>query len=200
MTVSTTRPAIPAGLVAGGVVAIARRLDPDNALDVAGALAEGGVRAFEITLNEPVAHAYRAIAAVAGGSRRNGLAIGAGTVLSIAAARNAVDAGATFLVMPHTDADLDRLGGRARDPGTPRRSDPDRGPGRLASGRGGREALPGLGPRPELHPRVRGPVPRHPGRADRRCHGRIGRLVHRGRRRSPSGWAAGSSATAIRPA
>ncbi len=106
MTVSTTRPAIPAGLMAGGVVAIARRLDPDNALDVASALAGGGVRAFEITLNEPVIHAYRAIAAVAGGSRQNGMAIGAGTVLSIAAARNAVDAGATFLVMPHTDVAL----------------------------------------------------------------------------------------------
>ncbi len=106
MTVSTSRPAIPAGLMAGGVVAIARRLDPAHAPDVASALAEGGVRAFEITLNEPVVRAYRAIAAVAGGSRSAGLAIGAGTVLSISAARNAVDAGATFLVMPHTDAEL----------------------------------------------------------------------------------------------
>jgi 2-dehydro-3-deoxyphosphogluconate aldolase / (4S)-4-hydroxy-2-oxoglutarate aldolase len=106
VTTSTTRPAIPAGLVAGGVVAIARRLDPDRAPDVASALSEGGVRAFEITLNEPVEHAFRAIAAVAGGSRRSGLAIGAGTVLSISAARRALDAGATFLVMPHTDAEL----------------------------------------------------------------------------------------------
>ncbi len=106
MTVSTSRPAIPAGLVAGGVVAIARRLDPDHASDVADALAAGGVRAFEITLNEPVANALRAIEAVAAGSRDAGLAIGAGTVLTIDAARQAIESGATFLVMPHIDAEL----------------------------------------------------------------------------------------------
>lgn len=106
MTIPVARPAIPAGLVAGGVVAIARRLDPDAAADVAIALAEGGVRAFEITLNEPVVKALRAIAAVAGPASARGLSIGAGTILSIEAARLAVEAGATFLVMPHTDPDL----------------------------------------------------------------------------------------------
>jgi 2-dehydro-3-deoxyphosphogluconate aldolase/(4S)-4-hydroxy-2-oxoglutarate aldolase len=106
VTSQASRPAIPAGLMSGGVVAIARRLAPDAAPDVATALADGGVRAFEITLNEPVAHALRAIEAVASGSRHSGLAIGAGTVLSIAAARQAVEAGATFLVMPHIDTEL----------------------------------------------------------------------------------------------
>ena len=106
MTSQASRPAIPAGLMSGGVVAIARRLAPDAAPDVATALADGGVRAFEITLNEPVVHALRAIETVASGSRHSGLAIGAGTVLSIAAARQAVEAGATFLVMPHIDTEL----------------------------------------------------------------------------------------------
>ena len=55
MTIPAARPAIPAGL-RGGVVAIARRLAAERApADVAQALAEGGVRAFEITLNEPKA-------------------------------------------------------------------------------------------------------------------------------------------------
>lgn len=106
MTSQASRPAIPAGLVAGGVVAIARRLDPEAAADVAMALADGGVRAFEITLNEPVVKALRAIASVAGPASARGLSIGAGTVLSIDAARLAVEAGATFLVMPHIDTDL----------------------------------------------------------------------------------------------
>ena len=77
------------------------------------ALAEGGVRAFEITLNDPEADALRAIEAVAraeatrqGGPCGERLAIGAGTVLSVAAAQRAVDAGATFLVMPHTDPEI----------------------------------------------------------------------------------------------
>lgn len=60
--------------------------------------------AFEITLNDPIVGALRAIESVAG--RVPGLAIGAGTVLSIDAAKLAIDAGATFLVMPHTDPEL----------------------------------------------------------------------------------------------
>lgn len=104
MTPLDSRPAIPAGLVAGGVVAIARRLDDSTAPGVARALAEGGIGAFEITLNEPVASALRAIEAIA--ARPSGLTIGAGTVLTIAAATAAVEAGATFLVMPHTDPEL----------------------------------------------------------------------------------------------
>ena len=104
MSDSEPRPAIPGGIVAGGVVAIARRLTADNAPRVADALLGGGVLAFEITLNDPVDSALRAIESVA--SRSSELAIGAGTVLSIDSAKRAIDAGATFLVTPHTDAEL----------------------------------------------------------------------------------------------
>ena len=104
MTEPSIRPAIPAGLVTGGVVAIARRLSADDAPQVADALVAGGVLAFEITLNDPVESALRAIESVASGSP--GLAIGAGTILSIDAAKRALGAGATFLVMPHTDPEL----------------------------------------------------------------------------------------------
>ncbi len=104
MTSQPTRPEIPAGLLTGGVVAIARRLSADAAPTVADALASGGVRAFEITLNEPKSVALHAIEAVA--ARGGDIAIGAGTVLSIEDAGLAVDAGATFLVMPTTDTDL----------------------------------------------------------------------------------------------
>ncbi len=99
-----SRPTIPDGLVTGGVVAIARRLTAESAPHVADALLAGGVLAFEITLNEPVDAALRAIGSVAGRSPE--LAIGAGTVLSIEAAQQALDAGATFLVMPHTEPEL----------------------------------------------------------------------------------------------
>ncbi len=104
MTLPSSRPAIPDGIATGGVVAIARRLTADDAPRVADALVEGGVLAFEITLNEPVDVALRAIESVARRSPR--LAIGAGTVLSAEASTQAIDAGATFLVMPHTDPDL----------------------------------------------------------------------------------------------
>lgn len=112
MTNATARPAIPTGLVEGGVVAIARRVTAASAPGIARALGEGGVRAFEITLNDPEADALRAIEAVAAAEASHGsgpaptLSIGAGTVLSVAAAGRAVDAGATFVVMPHTDPEI----------------------------------------------------------------------------------------------
>lgn len=106
MTAATTRPQIPAGITIGGVVAIGRRVSATAAPGVAEALAAGGVRAFELTLNEPEASALAAIEAIAKVGTELGLEIGAGTVLSIEAAGRAVDAGATFLVMPHLDTEL----------------------------------------------------------------------------------------------
>ena len=106
MDAATTRPAIPPGLLAAGVVAIGRRLDARAAPAIADALADGGVRAFELTLNEPEADALRSIEAVARIGADLGIEVGAGTVLSIQAARRAVDAGATFLVSPHLDPEL----------------------------------------------------------------------------------------------
>ena len=103
MTRAALRPAIPTGLTAGGVVAIGRRISATAAASIAEALAAGGVRAFELTLNDPEADALRAIETVARHAPALGLDIGAGTVLSIEAAGRAVDAGATFLVMPHID-------------------------------------------------------------------------------------------------
>ncbi|MFL5711618.1 MAG: bifunctional 4-hydroxy-2-oxoglutarate aldolase/2-dehydro-3-deoxy-phosphogluconate aldolase [Chloroflexota bacterium] len=106
MDAATIRPAIPPGLVSGGVVAIGRYVRADAAAAIGEALADGGVRAFELTLNDPEADALRAIEAVAKVGADLGLDIGAGTVLSIDAARRATEAGATFLVSPHLDTEL----------------------------------------------------------------------------------------------
>jgi 2-dehydro-3-deoxyphosphogluconate aldolase/(4S)-4-hydroxy-2-oxoglutarate aldolase len=100
------RPAIPAGITTGGVVAIGRHVSAERAPAIAGALAAGGVVAFELTLNEPEGEALRAIESIAQLAAELGVEVGAGTVLSIAAAGRAIDAGATFLVMPHLDPEL----------------------------------------------------------------------------------------------
>jgi 2-dehydro-3-deoxyphosphogluconate aldolase/(4S)-4-hydroxy-2-oxoglutarate aldolase len=75
---------------------------------IAEALVGGGVRAFELTLNDPEDAALAAIAAAAAHVAQGAapLAIGAGTVLTIAAAQRALDAGASFLVSPHLDVEL----------------------------------------------------------------------------------------------
>jgi 2-dehydro-3-deoxyphosphogluconate aldolase/(4S)-4-hydroxy-2-oxoglutarate aldolase len=93
-------------LTSAGVVAIGRHISAEAVPAVAEALAAGGVHAFELTLNEPEADALRAIEEAARIGPALGLEVGAGTVLSIEAAGRAIDAGATFLVMPHLDAEL----------------------------------------------------------------------------------------------
>ena len=100
------RPPIPAGVLEGGVVAIARNLTAEKVPDVADGLLRGGVRAFELTLNEPKDEALEALRAAARHAEASALEIGAGTVLTIDAAGGAIDAGATFLVSPHVDPAL----------------------------------------------------------------------------------------------
>lgn len=103
------RPAVPDAITGPGVVAVARRLGAGTAPAIADALQAGGVRAFEITLDEPATEGLAAIAAVArlpALAGPGGLAIGAGTVRSVGAARRAVEAGATFLVAPHLEPEV----------------------------------------------------------------------------------------------
>jgi 2-dehydro-3-deoxyphosphogluconate aldolase/(4S)-4-hydroxy-2-oxoglutarate aldolase len=104
--VTSARPAIPGPLTAGGVVAIGRRIDAARVAAIVDGLSGGGVYAFELTLNDPEADALRSIEAASRHALGGEVAIGAGTVLSIGAAQRALDAGATFLVMPHTDPEL----------------------------------------------------------------------------------------------
>lgn len=97
------RPAIPAVVRAGRVIAIGRNLDAERALRIGRILADTGVPAFEVTLQG--AAAFDAIRALRAGLGDR-LCIGAGTVLDIEGAAAAVEAGATFLVMPVTDVDV----------------------------------------------------------------------------------------------
>jgi 2-dehydro-3-deoxyphosphogluconate aldolase/(4S)-4-hydroxy-2-oxoglutarate aldolase len=99
------RQALPRHIAEPGVIAIGRRLEAGSTLAIADALAQGGLRAFELTLNEPVTGALEELERLASavGDR---MLVGAGTVLSVDAAQHAIDAGARFLVAPHTDASL----------------------------------------------------------------------------------------------
>jgi 2-dehydro-3-deoxyphosphogluconate aldolase / (4S)-4-hydroxy-2-oxoglutarate aldolase len=102
--VRPVRQAVPEAILGGRVVAIARGLDPSRMVEIAGALIDGGVGAFEVTLNSRSAN--DAIAAVRAAVPAGRLLVGAGTVLDRALAEAAVGAGAQFLVMPHTDLGL----------------------------------------------------------------------------------------------
>ena len=75
MTELAARPALPSGLTSAGVVAIGRHVSVEAVPAIAEALVAGGVRAFELTLNEPKADALRAIETAA----RVGPALGLGS-------------------------------------------------------------------------------------------------------------------------
>jgi 2-dehydro-3-deoxyphosphogluconate aldolase/(4S)-4-hydroxy-2-oxoglutarate aldolase len=86
------------------VIGVIRAKDAPEAVWAAETTVEGGLPLVEITLTTP--GAYEAIARL----RENpNVTIGAGTVLDEAMARQAIKAGAQFLVSPHTDPAIIQL-------------------------------------------------------------------------------------------
>src|SRR5437016_7758816 len=96
---------IPAALEQTRVVAILRRTEARLAVETAEALLAGGISVIEVTLNTPGALEMLRAMRDAVGDRA---VLGAGTVLDIAAADEALNAGAAFIVSPHTDVALVR--------------------------------------------------------------------------------------------
>src|SRR5215212_9321143 len=91
------RAAVTAQIEALGVVAVIRLKDPAKLRAVVDAMAEGGVRALEVTMTVPGAvDLIRTLAA----SLPDAFLLGAGTVIDPATARAVIDAGARFVVSP----------------------------------------------------------------------------------------------------
>lgn len=88
---------------AAGMVMIIRGVPPDWAVPIGEALLAADVDVMEITLNTPQALDMIAALHDALGDQ---MAIGAGTVLSVADAENALAAGAEFFVSPHLDTEI----------------------------------------------------------------------------------------------
>ncbi|WP_156325417.1 bifunctional 4-hydroxy-2-oxoglutarate aldolase/2-dehydro-3-deoxy-phosphogluconate aldolase [Nonomuraea sp. SBT364] len=84
-------------LAALPVIAIVRAATSRHLAAALGTLADGGVRAIEVTMTTP--GAAEAIRWAARGGI-DGVAVGAGTVLTAGSAREAVDAGAGYLITP----------------------------------------------------------------------------------------------------
>lgn len=96
------------------IVAIFRRVTPDQALAVAGALAEAGVGVMELALSEEGALA--GLETLCAWARGRDVVVGAGTVVTPELAQAALAAGARFLVTPHLAPEVVRL---ARERGVP---------------------------------------------------------------------------------
>src|SRR5688572_3913106 len=101
------------------VVAIIRAKDQRTASEAMEAAVRGGIRILEFTLNTP--GALELITSFAG---REGLTVGAGTVLRPADVDHAVRAGARFLVSPVFDEAVATAAARAKLPLIPGCSTP----------------------------------------------------------------------------
>jgi 2-dehydro-3-deoxyphosphogalactonate aldolase len=81
------------------VIAILRGVTPDTVIGVCEALADGGVRFIEVTLNspEPIASIRKAAQRFGGGD----VHIGAGTVLTSDEVDRVAEAGGGYIISPH---------------------------------------------------------------------------------------------------
>lgn len=95
---------IPAELEHSRLIAIMRRLDLDVAERTVDAMVRGGISVVEVTWDSPAAaDTLRSLR-----RRFPDLLLGAGTVMTLEQADEAIAAGARFLVSPHIDPDLVR--------------------------------------------------------------------------------------------
>jgi 2-dehydro-3-deoxyphosphogluconate aldolase/(4S)-4-hydroxy-2-oxoglutarate aldolase len=156
------RPAIPDAILVPGVVAIARRLDATSIPAVAEGLLDGGVRAFELTLDEPHGTALAAIADAVRRCEGTGMLVGAGTVLNLAAARRAIEAGAAFLVAPHLDPAIVTWAASRAIPMFPGAATPTEALSAWRAGAAGVKVFPASALGPAFIRELRGPLPEIP--------------------------------------
>lgn len=80
------------------VISIIRGIEKEHVPLVIDALAKGGIRCLEITMNTE-----GALAMIEEASQNPGLVVGAGTVLDVASARESIRRGARFVLSPSLD-------------------------------------------------------------------------------------------------
>jgi 2-dehydro-3-deoxyphosphogluconate aldolase / (4S)-4-hydroxy-2-oxoglutarate aldolase len=101
-----SKPSPAERVVSSGIVGIIRAPDGKQLVDVAQALAAGGVDVLEVTFTVPQAHRVLEQVADALGDK---VLLGAGTVLDPETCRTAILAGAEFIVSPGTNVEVIRM-------------------------------------------------------------------------------------------
>ena len=107
----TNKQEVRQALVDSGVTAVLRGVTEDQMVDVARAVHDGGVRALELTADAK--RCSEQVAAVDRALDDTDAIVGVGTVMDPAAARNAIEAGAEFILGPHLDAEVIEVCNRA---------------------------------------------------------------------------------------
>ena len=107
----TRKEDVKAALIDSGVTAVLRDIPEDQMVDVARAVHDGGVRALELTAD--ATRCSEQVAAVDRALEDTDAVVGVGTVMDPAAARNAIEAGAEFILGPHLDEEVIEVCNRA---------------------------------------------------------------------------------------
>ncbi|MFC4438681.1 MULTISPECIES: bifunctional 4-hydroxy-2-oxoglutarate aldolase/2-dehydro-3-deoxy-phosphogluconate aldolase [Natrialbaceae] len=100
----TESEAVKDRIAENGVLAVLRGVDEEQIVPVARAMYEAGVGALEVTADDT--RTYEKIAAIDRELADTDAVVGAGTVLDAASAQSVIDAGAEFVVSPHTDPEV----------------------------------------------------------------------------------------------
>ncbi|HEX2947963.1 MAG TPA: bifunctional 2-keto-4-hydroxyglutarate aldolase/2-keto-3-deoxy-6-phosphogluconate aldolase [Armatimonadota bacterium] len=141
----------------GGLVAVVRADNEEQALKIADACMQGGVAALEITYTVP--GATRVIERLAQEYTNGEILIGAGTVLDPETARVAILAGAQFIVSPYLNVDVVKLCNRYDIPCVPGAMTIKEVVEALNAGAPMVKAFPGEVLGPAFIKAVRGPIP-----------------------------------------
>jgi 2-dehydro-3-deoxyphosphogluconate aldolase/(4S)-4-hydroxy-2-oxoglutarate aldolase len=142
----------------GGVIAILRGVDVDDAVTVADAVVDGGVTALEVTADSP--NAMASIEAIS--DRVDDALVGAGTVLDAETARAAQLAGAEFLVTPTVNRDVVRTANRYGTPIAAGAYTPTEALEAVEAGADAVKVFPAKTGGPDHVAAIRGPLPQIP--------------------------------------
>lgn len=147
-------------IVDTGLVVVIRADSADQACRIADACAEGGILVMEVTFT--FAGALEAIAELAKRHPSDGILIGAGTVLDTETARQAMLAGARFIVSPSCSAEVARMCRRYQLPYLPGAGTSQEVVNALEDGADIVKLFPGEALGPAFVKALRGPLPHAP--------------------------------------
>jgi len=147
-------------IVDTGLVVVIRADSADQACRIADACAEGGILVMEVTFT--FAGALEAIAELAKRHPSDGILIGAGTVLDTETARQAMLAGARFIVSPSCSAEVARMCRRYQLPYLPGAGTSQEVVNALEDGADIVKLFPGEALGPAFVRALRGPLPHAP--------------------------------------
>jgi len=140
-----------------GIVPVIRAESPEQAIKICQAVKEGGIKVLEITMTVP--RAIEVIKELKTKYESEDIIIGAGSVLDDTSARNAIQAGAEFVVGPALDEGMIKVANRYQKPVIPGAMTPTEVKRALEMGADIVKVFPASLFGPKIIKAIKGPIP-----------------------------------------